>query len=117
MNWRIYYDGGRVFTSEDGTPWDAPRTGVQIIVQEHDRVGWEILNSADEYYYEADKRGWYEAKGFTFYEHLIRAKRPLIVFGRMVSNAEYSALLTQVKADLPKPKTGQLRTERDGWQD
>ena len=110
--WRIYYGDGSVFTSEDGTPWDAPRTNVQVIVQEHGRVGWQVLNSADEYYFEEDTRGWYEARGFT--DHLLRAKHPLVVFGRMMNNDEYVALLARAKEDLPTPKTGNLREERHG---
>lgn len=33
--WRIYYTDGSTFDSTQGEPWDAPRYGVQVIVQDH----------------------------------------------------------------------------------
>lgn len=42
MYWRIFYDGGESFSSDDGKPWEASPSGVLIIVQEGDREwAWE----------------------------------------------------------------------------
>ena len=112
MKWRIYYADGSVYTSEECTPWDVPRTGVVAIAQEHDRAGWEIVDSSDQFYYEADRRGWYHCTGWTFYDHLIRAKHPLIIFGVMLSNAEFESRMAAIREDLPTPKTARLRGER-----
>ena len=78
MRWRIYYDDGSVFTDQDGSPWDAPRTGVQAIAQPNDRVGWYILHSADAYYFEASREGWSKADEYTKWDHLCRARYPLL---------------------------------------
>ena len=110
LKWRIYYGDGSYFDSVQGTPWEAPRTNVQVIIQEDDRLGWEILSGNNEFYY--GERGWYGANGFTFYDHLIRAKYPLIVFGRMLSNEEYAAIEKRVLDDMKsegKPKTAWRR--------
>ena len=112
MQWRIYYGDGSCFSSEQGTPWDAPRVNVQMIIQEHPRVGWEIVSNADQYYFEEESRGWYSAEGFTLWDHLVRAKMPLVVFGRMISTGHFDALVKRVMGDLEregKPKTGWLR--------
>ena len=112
MRWRIYYDDGSVFTDQDGSPWDAPRTGVQAIAQPNDRIGWYILHSADAYYFEASREGWSKADEYTKWDHLIRAYYPLLIFGRQMSDAAYQEILKRVHSDLPTPKTGRLRGER-----
>ena len=109
--WRIYYADGSVFTDADGTPWDAPRTGVQAIAQPNERVGWSILHSADSYYWE-EEYTWNKADEYTKWDHLIRAKYPLLIFGRMMGWDAYQEVLKRVKADLPTPKTGRLENER-----
>lgn len=52
MNWRLYYDDGTTFGSEDGSWSDAPSDGVQYItVRDGDRA--EILSGGD-YYFQFD---------------------------------------------------------------
>ena len=34
MRWRIYYTDGSTYSDRDGSPFDAPTDGVQIIAQE-----------------------------------------------------------------------------------
>lgn len=108
--WRVYYDDGSVYT-QDSSPYDIPRTGVQAIAQPTERTGWHILHSADAYYWE-EEYGWNKADEYTKWDHLIRAKYPLLVFGRMMSWEAYQAVLARVHADLPTPKTGRTRDER-----
>lgn len=110
-NWAIYYDDGSRFTDEDGTEFDAPRTGVQIIVQKNSSMGWELVSQADYYYYEPETRGWYVAEMFTIWDVLIRSKRPLIMFGRMVTDDVFRKIVLRVLDELPSPKTGWLRGE------
>lgn len=110
--WRIYYDDGTVFTNEDGTPWEAPRTGVQVIAQPNPTVGWYILHSADSYYWEEDREGWSKADEYTKWDHLVRAYTPLLIFGRQISDESYRIILKKVRKDLPTPKTGNLPSER-----
>ena len=45
--WEILYADGSVFTSEDGGPEWAPRTGVQAILQDDPDVGVQLLGSSD----------------------------------------------------------------------
>lgn len=108
--WRIYYDNGEVFTDDDGSPWEAPRTGVIAITQPNERVGWHVLYSADAYYFEDEREGWNKADEYTKWDHLCRAKYPLLVFGRMMASSEYETLLRRIRKELPK--TGKLRDER-----
>lgn len=56
--WFIYYGDGSVFSHEDGSPFDAPRTDVQVIVQQNPESpsGWCLTFGRRWYYWNA---GWW----------------------------------------------------------
>ena len=110
MKWCIYYDNCSTFSSNDGSPWDAPRVGVVLIVQEDERAGWVMACGDDYYYFEPDVGGWRNTSQFGFYDHLIRAKTPCALFGRMVDDATYAEMRRRV-AEEWGPKSGWLPTE------
>lgn len=87
--WIIFYEDGTTFCSNDGSPWDAPRLGVQHIAQSKDEKDsdWFFINQFDQYYYEKVRGGWCEARDLlTVMQHLLRAYKPCIIFGSMVNN-------------------------------
>ena len=90
--WIIFYTDGTTFCSKDGTPWDAPRMGVSSIASVRgDMADWYNVNQFDFYYYEEDKGGWLEARDqYTVMLHLLRAKYPCVLFGEMLSDAEWN---------------------------
>jgi hypothetical protein len=103
--WAIYYGDGTIFTDEDGSQFDAPRTNIQVIVFKNYSMGWEILSQSDYYYYEPETHGWAIADNFGMYDVLIRTKQPLILFGRWLSKENYKNIVLKVLDDLPEPKT------------
>lgn len=106
FNWAIYYGDGSIFTSADGDPFNAPRTNVQIIAFKNNQMGWEILSQSDYYYYEKDGHGWCIATDqFNVFDVLVRVNRPLILFGRWLSQDEFKSVVLNMLADLPSPKT------------
>lgn len=107
--WMIYYGDGTRFTWEDGSPYDAPRTNVQIICTEETETGWELQSDNDYYYYDADIDVWFGADQFAVFDVLIRCKRPLIFFGRYIPTDDFKALFMEVLAELPTPKTAWRR--------
>lgn len=99
--WMVLYEDGSTFCSADGSPWEAPRTGVQIIAQSKDQKDsdWYQINQFDNYYYEEDRGGWCEARDMmTVMLHLQRAKYPCVIFGSMLSNRVWAALHKSAKA-------------------
>ena len=96
--WMIFYEDGSTFCCADGSPWEAPRTGVQIIVQSKDEKDsdWYQINQFDYYYYEKDRGGWCEARDMML--HLLRAEYPCVIFGSMLSNRAWAALHKSAKA-------------------
>ena len=107
--WAIYYGDGSIFTDEDGSPFDAPRTNVQIIVEKHPRLGWELFSQSEYFYYEPETRGFYHADIFTVFSVLIRSKAPLILFGQMISDEKFEEITLKMLDDLPSPKTSWRR--------
>jgi hypothetical protein len=49
--WRIYYDDGSTFDSDQGTPEEAPGRGVQGIAQTDEWVGRQFIEGTDYYLY------------------------------------------------------------------
>lgn len=92
--WAICYRDGSVFTSGDGTPWDAPRRDVIGLLSCKDQTECDVysLQQEEAYYYEPDRGGWNEvANDFTFYDHLQRARHPLILWGGMMADSDWKA--------------------------
>lgn len=99
--WRIYYEDGTTFSSEEGQAFDAPRTGVQVIAYQDDN-GWSLLSQADYYYYEPERTdwGWWHCGPVGMTLHLQRAKRPLILFGSMVPTDCFTDIEKRALADV-----------------
>jgi hypothetical protein len=113
LKWRIYYGNGEVFSNLDGEAHDAPRVDVQVIVQKDASMGWELISESDLYYYEEKRRGFYACNptGSTLWDHLMRAKYPLVLMGRMITEDEYREIVQRVLKELPTPKTSWRRGE------
>ena len=97
--WVIFYTSGNVFTSEDGTPWDAPRIGVQCVASCKDEAekDWYTIQQTEGYYYEADRGGWNEFENDrTFWLHFIRATYPCALFGEMANDADWKEMFSRV---------------------
>lgn len=109
--WRVYYDCGREFASQDGDAFAAPRTGVVAIIQQDDWVGYQIVHGQDYYYWEPELDGWHNSDLIGACDHLVRARQPLVLFGRMIATKEYRALLDRVR-NRYGDKQGYLQTEQ-----
>jgi hypothetical protein len=94
MRWAIYYDDGRVFTSDDGSWADAPADGVLFVLEQHgDRVN---TLSGNDYYYLIDDT--VAATGDA--GPLLRKLG--FKFGRWTSHKVYEAVSKRVAADAAK---------------
>jgi hypothetical protein len=59
----------------------------------------------DFYYYEEENGGWNEADDlFTVFDHLLRAKQPLVLFGRMLSDAGWRDTHKRMRAYCEKAR-------------
>jgi hypothetical protein len=98
--WRIYYGDGRVFTDADGSPFDAPRVDVQVIVQQKGG-DYERVCGRDHFYWEPERGGWCNSDIFGAMDHLIRSKHQCLLFGRQMSDEGYRQVHMRMLRDLP----------------
>jgi hypothetical protein len=91
--WRIYYDSGQVFTSEDGAFEDAPADGVLFVLQKH---GDKVLTlSGADYYAMVDGSVCVSGE----LGPLLRKLAPWCKFGRWTSIKKYEEIGRRVAAD------------------
>ena len=98
MTWRIHYEDGSMFTSDDGAPWDAPCHGVLAIWQPQPEAP---LFNKDYYLWRMDYGCWIECDLVGLLDHLTVGCRQVhaVLLGRMVPTARYRdtlALLVEV---------------------
>lgn len=113
--WIVYYGDGTRFTWEDGTPFDAPRTNVQLIVVEDDKEdqdGWLFQSDAEYYYYDSHLDIWYVADTFAMYDILIRCRTPLVLFGRYIDRDQFNAILRKAVDDVSAMGSKKTRWRR-----
>ena len=110
MWWRVYYGDGSVFSDAEGSPFDAPRADVQAIAQEKS-PDFEVVHGRDYFYWEPERGGWHSSDIFGAFDHLIRAPRQCLLFGRMLSDEAWRALFARVKADAGE-RSGRYARER-----
>ena len=97
--WLIFYTNGSIFSSAEGEPWDAPRQGVLAVASCKDKAecDWYLLQQVERYYFEADKGGWNDCPDdSTFWLHFFRARCPCVVFGEMMSDANWKTGIRRV---------------------
>ena len=92
--WRIYYDNGSTFGSDDG-PWaEAPLDGVACIVRV-DGEGTEFICGGD-HYLRFDDDGTIAAIDI---EPFLRSLG-VVKFGRMTSNKRHEAIMRRAREDF-----------------
>lgn len=108
--WKVFYTDGSTFCDEDGNPWDAPRTGVQVVVTK-----WRRSPSARRLLGPVDKEGelygrsyycWYADAGHWLNHDLIgmavylRSElRPVVLFGEYVDEDLFLAIRKRAGQD------------------
>jgi len=112
MKWKIFYDDGSTFCDLDGSPYDAPARGVQVIAQEDEYVG-RLMQIKCDYYWWTDKDGWMAGDLFGLYDYLSISGYRKVIFGRMINYHQFRELYLKAESDsyLP-PKSAFHHTER-----
>lgn len=98
MDWRIYYGDGTTFTSEEGTPSDAPALDVQAIVTRTnaDRRNVVSVHGWD-YYWRLDGE-WWGGDLFGLFDALLRKAHP-VLFGRTIDTNRHGEIIAQAVKD------------------
>ncbi len=92
MRWCIFYTDGTTFSSEDGTPEDAPLDGIQVIADKLDGQP-QYLYDRDFYFWTGDS--W--THGFQRdYECWVRSVARQVKYGVVTSEENYNRILREV---------------------
>lgn len=115
VKWRIYYDDGSTFDSNDGDPDQAPGYGVICIVQPDPDVGRTVMRRFDWYYWNALQSQWWGSSDlFSVLDHVLH--RTGFVDGRTICQArhavDYADICQRAEADPDFPiRGGRSRSE------
>lgn len=107
LRWRIYYDDGSVFSSEDGHAKDAPARGVIAIAQatgcDHHplmrlKTG-EPLHGYDWYWWREDLACWLTGTIDGMLDQMMHCDARWVKQGRMTSHAKWEGLWNAITTD------------------
>ena len=104
MKWTIHYgDGTCVSGSSDEDVYDAPRVDVQVIAVINAISGVAFEQGQDYFIYEPERvtLGFVGTDIHGVHDHLIRAKRQCVFFGRHMLDDEFRKFYSDVKASYP----------------
>lgn len=116
--WKIFYSDESTFSSEEGSPLEAPSFGILVIVQsdsgEVDSVGREVLNRWDWYFYEPTRGEWWGCDLQGLLDRLLHNLPTVAVKqGRSVHNSLYKKVVNKATKDPDFPiRSGSKFTER-----
>lgn len=118
MDWKVYYDGGSTYSSEDGDITAAPGWGVLAIAYVDRATGRSVMRGFDYYYFMEGE--WYGNDLTGLLDRLLNmnpdtGKRwpvDVVLAGRGVDDKSFQAAvhLALTDPDLP-PKSGKNRRE------
>jgi len=112
LHWKIFYSDSS-YTDQDGSPENAPKRDVQAIAVEDEVAGRRIERSENHYIWVPDRGCWRGVDKFGLYDYLIDPGYKVVLFGRTLSEEEYSAAWTRIaKDDYLPAKSAILRNER-----
>ena len=104
IKWRIYYSDGSTYSDEDGTPADAPGSGVICAACYDEDNRRKLAVSADYYVYEAGMSPggrWLGVDLFGLWDYLARPGWKTVKFGRMVGDSQFRQVMLAATNDLP----------------
>ena len=113
MRWKIWYGDGSTFSDIDGSPYDAPRLDVQVIVGPDRMTGRYVVSDKDAYWWVPEEQRWRggDRKGEWIY--MLRLGPRVVLYGEQVSDEAYNSCIVAAlhDPDFP-PKTAIGRGER-----
>jgi hypothetical protein len=107
-DWRIYYADGSTF---DGDPYEAPGSGVIVIIQRNPDVGFTLLRGRDWYWYEGHWFGG-DMAGLTLY--CVDHKGPQkVLLGKFVGDRQFHDIIAKSLVDPDFPPKSAWCSEDD----
>lgn len=91
--WKIFYDDGSSLSSDNVSPEDAPKDGVQVIVEQ--KANNTIMcHQGQEYYYWTGEN--WVSGGLASLERWLRKELPNLKYGRWTSDTVWRKVLEEI---------------------
>lgn len=103
LRWRIYYGDGETFSSDDGSPYDAPRLNVQAIVGPSRSTGRYILSRKDAYWWDIECDRWFGGDRHGEWDYMLHLGPRVVIYGRFIGDDEYNACIVAALNDPDFP--------------
>ncbi len=93
--WRVFYEDRTTFSNLDGEAEDAPKRGVQAVVERAKSVGYVVHSRGDIYSYNAlwDEPRWRIMDLTGFWDYMFQPGLKCSLFGRYISNDRHNEIL------------------------
>ena len=108
--WKIFYEDS-TYSSEDGSPENAPKRGVQGIAVSSELTGRRIERSEDHYVWTPENGGWRGVDKFGLFDYLIEPGFKIVLFGRTISDKDFRAMWNRIEADTDLPRRSAFYTD------
>ena len=104
MQWKIYFGDGSTFSSDQGSPSDAPTHNIQIILEATEKEGVIRLAGKEYYWHDDDLGQWCAGDYSGMMDYVLRCTT--VKVARSMRTCDFDALF-QVCVDDPdfKPKS------------
>jgi len=113
-SWKIWYDDGSTFSSEDGNPEDAPIDGVQAILQWLHYGNYEIIPSSDYYWWLDDRWVFGDITGLERFLRKRSQVMTIIIYGRWASSAMFQQIQKEVHGEIEEEKIKEKNNSNAG---
>lgn len=113
MRWSVLYKDGSTFTSEDGTPADAPGHFVVGVAQEAERTGMGPQFEAPYYVFDVEEfGGWRGLSESGFHQYMGVPGPKVVKLGYYVPTEAYREMVEQLRAGGLLP----ARSAHEPWE-
>ena len=102
-DWRIYYDDGSTFDSNQGSPEDAPSTGFIVAVGFDETGKRYLMHGWDHYCYDQKSNQWWGCDLMGVFDRLRRNVMYAYKEGRTVTKTEWNVLTERAHKDPDFP--------------
>jgi hypothetical protein len=111
IDWIVHYDDGSSFTSEDGLPENAPRTGVQVVSCLHAYTGKLLWHGFDYYCWQDDE--WVPRNIVGLHDYLQQpGSQKIVLQARGIAYHRFTAVYNRAVDDARLPfKVGRDQRE------
>lgn len=94
LEWMIFYEDRSTFSNLDGEVWEAPKSGVQAVVERYPAVGHVTHKKGNIYVYDADwgKPNWRVMDLWGFAQYMLTPGQKCALFGSYTSDDRFNEI-------------------------